>query len=1014
MHWQRLALMRRPRPSQLLAAVSAVVFAASTLVTAPAGAQSSNGTAPVLVVDPNASITFTGNGWGHGVGMSQWGTYARAQAGQTAPEILSFYYPGAELVENYGRPDSDPAPTPQPTPVPTPTTPPTSTGLPPPMPDSIRVVLATTDTTMLTPEGLNRITVDDKNIAVGNQDVARAPAQAPIAFSRADGQWRITYNGIDICPTGCAGDTAQLHFGTDTAVAVSTTGRSYSHGRFNLVATTQDPNRFHITLDSLTTEKYLTDPHNSPGPADPEDELPEGSSRIVLATATTASLTPEGLNRISVANADIGTGGQPLRAPANAAITFTRANGRWHIVYNGIDACPSGCAGETAQLHFGTGTAVAVSNTGRSYSHGRINLVATPQDPNRFHITLDSLTAENFLADPHNNPIPIADPPDTTGQVIEPPPTPVHPEDAMRIHLSTTTSTTLTPGGLNRITIDGQGEIRVPAATPVTIIRHAGHWHITYHGADVCGSGCAGQTAQLHFATGTSVGVSNTGRSYSHGRINLVPAGGDPSEFYVILDSLSMEDYLRGIAETPMNWALVPHEVQAIAARSYASATLRERRASASWTRPFDLYSTVWDQAFVGDTREKHASATTWLQAVTNTAGRVLFHQGAPIRAFYSSSNGGHTERSGYVFHTDLPYLAAVPDQFDAHQDNPNASWSRTYSVQMFNQWLNDHPDTAVGHLIGMEVVGNVGASGRMDKAQLRITGTSRTVTVTGTRLQSRINTAAQDSRQPQLLSTKFTFSVPSATHPLDPSQQPPSGQTPIPDDKFYSGVITGPDFCLNRSLGGPTTYAFDSDGDGIADICSLPRTRRDAAARQQAMEDMALLPGFRDDFNAHLGEECLSVPETFGEPDKEAADLCQQYRMLATNAPGTTASQPQPQQAAPTSHIVNGDSSDPAGNGLFYSGVINSSEFCLTFSLGGPRTYAFDSNSDGIADTCSLPRTRREAAARQRALERLAKENPDGFTILFQIACIKGPKTLGESGEATDECQQVRQDPPA
>ena len=864
MHWQRLALMRRPRPSQLLTAASAVVIAASVLVTAPAGAQSNNGTAPVLVVDPNASVTFTGNGWGHGVGMSQWGTYARAQAGQTTPEILSFYYPGTELVENYGRPDSGPAPTPQPTPVPTPTPTPTSTGLPPPTADSIRVVLATTNTTMLTPEGLNRITVDDENIAVGNQDVARAPAQAPIAFSRSDGQWRITYNGIDICPNGCAGDTAQLHFATDTAVAVSTTGRSYSHGRFNLVATTHDPNRFHITLDSLTTEKYLTDPHNYPGPADPEDELPESSARIVLATATTASLTPQGLNRISVGNNDIGTGGQPLRAPANAVITFTRADGRWHIVYNGVDVCASGCAGRTAQLHFGTGTSVAVSNTGRSYSHGRIN---------------------------------------------------------------------------------------------------------------------------------------------------LVPAGGDPSEFYVILDSLSMEDYMRGIAETPTNWALVPHEVQAIAARSYASATLRERRASASWTRPFDLYSTVWDQAFVGDTREKHASATTWLQAVANTAEQVLFYQGAPIRAFYSSSNGGHTERSGYVFHTDLPYLAAVPDPFDAHQDNPNASWSRTYSVQMFNQWLNDHPDTAVGQLISMEVVGNVGASGRMDKAQLRITGTSRTVTVTGTRLQSRINTAAQDSRQPQLLSTKFTFSVPSATHPLDPSQQPPPGQTPTPDDKFYSGFITGPDFCSDFSLGGSRMYASDSNDDGIADVCSLPHTRREAAARQTAMEKMALLPVIRDVFNAHLAEECLSVPETLGEPEGEAADECQQHRMLAANTPTANPSLPLPQPTTPPP-AVNGESPDGNRNGLFYSDVIDSAEFCLSFSLGGPRMYASDSNDDGIADVCSLPRTRRESAARQRALERLVQEYPSEFNLLLQLACVEGPATLGEAAEDTDGCAAARRDP--
>ena len=38
-----------------------------------------------------------GGGWGHGVGMSQYGAYGRAQAGQTAEQILGFYYSGAQV-----------------------------------------------------------------------------------------------------------------------------------------------------------------------------------------------------------------------------------------------------------------------------------------------------------------------------------------------------------------------------------------------------------------------------------------------------------------------------------------------------------------------------------------------------------------------------------------------------------------------------------------------------------------------------------------------------------------------------------------------------------------------------------------------------------------------------------------------------------------------------------------------------------------------------------------------------
>jgi SpoIID/LytB domain protein len=40
---------------------------------------------------------FTGAGWGHGVGMCQYGADGRARAGQSAAEILEAYYPGAQL-----------------------------------------------------------------------------------------------------------------------------------------------------------------------------------------------------------------------------------------------------------------------------------------------------------------------------------------------------------------------------------------------------------------------------------------------------------------------------------------------------------------------------------------------------------------------------------------------------------------------------------------------------------------------------------------------------------------------------------------------------------------------------------------------------------------------------------------------------------------------------------------------------------------------------------------------------
>ena len=46
-------------------------------------------------------VEAEGRGYGHGVGMCQWGAIARARAGQGYSEILLSYYPGAELRKIY-------------------------------------------------------------------------------------------------------------------------------------------------------------------------------------------------------------------------------------------------------------------------------------------------------------------------------------------------------------------------------------------------------------------------------------------------------------------------------------------------------------------------------------------------------------------------------------------------------------------------------------------------------------------------------------------------------------------------------------------------------------------------------------------------------------------------------------------------------------------------------------------------------------------------------------------------
>jgi SpoIID/LytB domain protein len=52
---------------------------------------------PTSATTLGSSVTFYGRGWGHGVGLNQYGAKGRAQAGQTATQILGAYFKGAKI-----------------------------------------------------------------------------------------------------------------------------------------------------------------------------------------------------------------------------------------------------------------------------------------------------------------------------------------------------------------------------------------------------------------------------------------------------------------------------------------------------------------------------------------------------------------------------------------------------------------------------------------------------------------------------------------------------------------------------------------------------------------------------------------------------------------------------------------------------------------------------------------------------------------------------------------------------
>jgi stage II sporulation protein D len=51
--------------------------------------------------DVFAGVTLRGAGYGHGVGMCQWGAIGRARAGQDSRTILAAYFPGTTVEPVY-------------------------------------------------------------------------------------------------------------------------------------------------------------------------------------------------------------------------------------------------------------------------------------------------------------------------------------------------------------------------------------------------------------------------------------------------------------------------------------------------------------------------------------------------------------------------------------------------------------------------------------------------------------------------------------------------------------------------------------------------------------------------------------------------------------------------------------------------------------------------------------------------------------------------------------------------
>ena len=158
------------------------------------------------------------------------------------------------------------------------------------------------------------------------------------------------------------------------------------------------------------------------------------------------------------------------------------------------------------------------------------------------------------------------------------------------------------------------------------------------------------------------------------GKLELVPVGG----FLRVVNVLPLESYLQGVVagEVPFGWPAEVLKSQAVAARSYALANLVQGR-------PFDLYSDVRSQVYLGVAGEKPSTT----KAVADTAGEVVLYGGKVATTYYFSTSGGKTASAADVFGFDVPYLQSRPDPWDKaspyHRWGPVLLGARTVQAKL-------------------------------------------------------------------------------------------------------------------------------------------------------------------------------------------------------------------------------------------------------------------------------------------------------------------------------------------
>jgi stage II sporulation protein D len=158
-------------------------------------------------------------------------------------------------------------------------------------------------------------------------------------------------------------------------------------------------------------------------------------------------------------------------------------------------------------------------------------------------------------------------------------------------------------------------------------------------------------------------------------RLLLIPKGEDQFD---VIGVVPLESYLVGVVsgEMPASWPIEALKAQAVAARSYTMAVLRERR-----HREFHVESSILDQVFKAMTLSEWQSPNMKrvIRAVRETEGKVVVDiKSRPLKTYYHSHCGGETVDSRSVW-GQKDFSQGVLDS--ACVNNRSGAWTVSFEL---------------------------------------------------------------------------------------------------------------------------------------------------------------------------------------------------------------------------------------------------------------------------------------------------------------------------------------------